>query len=934
LPDATITATIDTVSCSDSTSTLSVPAADSYKWSTLETTQTIDVQPTANTVYSVTVTAANGCSTFGSITIYADLAKPVANITVDTNIVNCANSKAQLTATGGVSYAWSTMETTQDITVQPSSDQSYTVTVTAANGCTATAGRLITTDLDEPAAAILSADTVVNCLDSTEVLTATGGIIYKWSTNETIPAITVQPQSDQAYAVTVTAANGCTATASQLITADLSAPSATITANSDTATCANPTVQLDAGLHSSYRWSTGDTVQVINAVPPATITYSVTVSAANGCSASASKQIITANKPTVIVRNDTTIADCKTLLLSTTVTGEAPITYRWSDTVNLDDASTANPTLLTPAAGVSTYSITVTDNTGCTATDEIVVTVTPTAPISIGDTFKLCDADQDSAYISPGLGAGYTYNWSTGSTADHIWRKDTGIVWLDATDANGCVSRDSAVVMRYPLPQSIINGGQDTVEVCLGDMVTLEGRSSVNASLYIWNTTTTGDSTVISPVLSGPYYLTVTSNNGCTDNDMIYVKVHNVVPPAITGPYAPYVNSINQQYMITNYNATHDYNWSVQGGSIIADNSSSVDVEWGEDTLVSSYVQVVDSNTVTGCTSQSQYPIFLVSPAPLVLDYDVIPAGCNGSTSGSIVINSAAGGVEPYHVYLDSAEVGYGTIQGLAAGDYPLRVVDSLGTVINETATITQPLPLQIVLDSIPVSCYGYSDGAITITAYDGTPGYTYYVNGSVVSGGNATGLPAGMYTIVAEDANTCRDTVIKTLADPAAIEIEEKVSPAWCELKYDGSVEVIATGGSGMLSISWEGNYSGYELTNLRPGIYTYYISDANTGCTIADSVEITTEREECVRIPTAFSPNGDGVNDEWRMGQMQYFYPNATIEVYNRWGELVFNSKGYSFPWDGTYNGEPLPVDSYHFIIDFGNGEKPVVGQVTILK
>ncbi len=97
-------------------------------------------------------------------------------------------------------------------------------------------------------------------------------------------------------------------------------------------------------------------------------------------------------------------------------------------------------------------------------------------------------------------------------------------------------------------------------------------------------------------------------------------------------------------------------------------------------------------------------------------------------------------------------------------------------------------------------------------------------------------------------------------------------------------------------------------------------------------------------MKISTAFSPNGDGKNDTWNLFSdnnnargvtLQTLYPTIRILVYDRLGTEVFSSaKGYPQPWDGAYNGYVLPIDSYPFIIDLGNSEKPVRGQITILK
>ncbi len=86
-------------------------------------------------------------------------------------------------------------------------------------------------------------------------------------------------------------------------------------------------------------------------------------------------------------------------------------------------------------------------------------------------------------------------------------------------------------------------------------------------------------------------------------------------------------------------------------------------------------------------------------------------------------------------------------------------------------------------------------------------------------------------------------------------------------------------------------------------------------------------------VSVPNVFSPNGDGINDTWVLKFLEG-NANCKVQIFDRYGNIVFNSTGYSTPWNGTLNGKPLPVSTYYYIIDLKNGLKPVSGSVTILK
>lgn len=111
-----------------------------------------------------------------------------------------------------------------------------------------------------------------------------------------------------------------------------------------------------------------------------------------------------------------------------------------------------------------------------------------------------------------------------------------------------------------------------------------------------------------------------------------------------------------------------------------------------------------------------------------------------------------------------------------------------------------------------------------------------------------------------------------------------------------------------------------------------TYKLTATGTGnCSISDETVVTVLRS--LGIPNAFSPNGDGINDTWVIKYLDA-YSGSTVEVFNRYGQQVLNSPGYSQPWNGTFKGSPLPVGVYYYIINPKNGRPPYTGSVTILK
>jgi gliding motility-associated-like protein len=129
-----------------------------------------------------------------------------------------------------------------------------------------------------------------------------------------------------------------------------------------------------------------------------------------------------------------------------------------------------------------------------------------------------------------------------------------------------------------------------------------------------------------------------------------------------------------------------------------------------------------------------------------------------------------------------------------------------------------------------------------------------------------------------------------------------------------DEQLSLVLGTGTGMMPIEVNGTNS-------------YYVTETVNGCEgPASIVSITIEDCEIV-VPTAITPNGDGIHDTWEIVNLDVVYPDNVVTVYNRWGNMIYQSeKGqYSVkPWDGTYEGDMLPVASYYFVIDLNDSEK----------
>jgi gliding motility-associated-like protein len=121
-------------------------------------------------------------------------------------------------------------------------------------------------------------------------------------------------------------------------------------------------------------------------------------------------------------------------------------------------------------------------------------------------------------------------------------------------------------------------------------------------------------------------------------------------------------------------------------------------------------------------------------------------------------------------------------------------------------------------------------------------------------------------------------------------------------------------------------------NIEHLKEGSYLISVVDNNECYKEFGPIVLVDYDEECLKVPNAFTPNEDGVNDTWILENIE-LYPQATVNVYNKWGQKMYEARGAENPWDGTYNGKLLPTSTYLYVINLYDGSKPVTGTVTII-
>ena len=495
----------DVIICLGSSTILTATGGSSYQWNTGETTQSIEVSPEMTTTYSVEVfNAAENNSDIDEVEVVVNDI-PTANAGDDTEI--CQGSTVTLAAEGGSSYQWNTGETTQSIEVSPDTTTTYSVEVFN-NGCSDTDEVVVFVN-DIPTANA-GDDVVLNEGEST-LLTATGGDSYLWSTGATTSSITVSPDSDTTYTVTVTL-NGCEST--DQVTVFINA-SVNADAGEDVIICLGSSTILTATGGSSYQWNTGETTQSIEVSPEMTTTYSVEVfNAAENNSDIDEVEVVVNDIPTANAGDDAEICQGSTVTLA----AEGGSSYQWNTGETTQSIEVSPDT-------TTTYSVEVFNN-GCSDTDEVVVFVNDIPTANAGDDVVLNEGESTLLTAT----GGDSYLWSTGATTSSITvSPDSDTTYTVTVTLNGCESTDQVTVFINASVNA--DAGEDVI-ICLGSSTIL---TATGGSSYQWNTGETTQSIEVSPEMTTTYSVEVfnaAENN--SDIDEVEVVV-NDIPTANAG---------------------------------------------------------------------------------------------------------------------------------------------------------------------------------------------------------------------------------------------------------------------------------------------------------------------------------------------------------------------------------------------------------------
>ncbi len=245
--------------------------------------------------------------------------------------------------------------------------------------------------------------------------------------------------------------------------------------------------------------------------------------------------------------------------------------------------------------------------------------------------------------------------------------------------------------------------------------------------------------------------------------------------------------------------------------------------------------------------------------------------------------------------------------------------------------------PFMALTDKTDAPCFG-EKGNIKLNVQNGTAPFIFkWSTGATTD--HLDNLIPGEYSFSVSDANGCKfSQSVEIFGSTQPIFIDAKLIDETCKDTKDGSVEIKVLNAAEPMVFTWSDGFVGEKHDGLTKGIYQVKMLDS-LGCTVDTSFEIRVfcDLDEEDFIPDVFSPNGDGFNDLWNIPMLDQF-PEATVKIYNRWGNLIWEAKPGAFQgWDGTNSsGQELQVGAYFYVIELNSPvtNRVFKGSVTIIR
>lgn len=966
-----LTGSSNSVSCNgngDGTATINAvggTAPYTYLWDAAALNQTsMTATGLSGGDYSVTVTDFQGCSSESIVSVIENSAVAVS---MDGSAALCNSSldgTATVLASGGTggtyTYLWDDPMAQTTSTATGLSQNTYNVIVTDSAGCTAE-GMFAVLAPEALVTGIINS-TDANCFgaaDGTISISATGGTFpysFSWSDNGTVTDSTRNDLLAGNYQLIVSDGNNCTET----IDFSIGEPAALATSfdNNDVNCNGESTgtaMVIPNGGTGPFAYLWGPAANNQNTQEATALTagmYTVTITDANQCTFEATTEI---QEPDLLElslgQNDVLCFGNSTGDISLTVDGGTmPYSFSWQGP---NSYASALEDIAGLAAG--SYTVVVTDALGCqeTISTEILEPSTGIMPTMSPEDLICFNGTDGTATVTVTGGTGpFTYQWENGSSSATVNNLSAGIHFVTITDIGGCTSVDTAFVAQRG--EIIVNLSQSGPLCFNGN----DGNAEITEILYNNTPANIADFTILwsngivaanNNILTGgqSYLVTVTDDLGCTGEASILIDNPEEV------------GAIIQNEDDTDCFNGNDGSASVLGAGGVLPYSYQWDPATANQTTetataLSAGTYVVTISDAFGCTTSTV--VSIGQPDPIGVQLNEESESCAGRADGSIA-TILQGGTPNYSYEWSNGET-TPDIGSLSVGTYELTVTDANGCQHISGVNITAPEPIVAFVIADSVSCFGDENGRIMIEAEGGTQPYLYSIDGTNYSSTtHYIGLDAGDYTVSIRDANDCEIEEDVTVIEPVPIDFyigEDRTVEVGPE-NFPIQLEAYVADAQGPAVVTWIPPYDGSmwcdTLTdNLAcnfPWVDIDYTANFSAiavdsmGCSAERTITVNVTKNRPVLVPTAFTPNGDNVND-----LLLVHGRNGTVvtlfRVYDRWGSMLFQAENFDINdelvgWNGTFKSKTVNPGVYVWYVEVEHvdGTQEVFkGNTTLIK
>ncbi len=987
----------DTV-CAGQLITYSTPlvTGNTYNWNISggtiisNTNNSISVQWPLSGNGSVSVTEANtsACDSTVALTIIiAPQPVPVINGPLTTCTTTTTQYSVQ-SLTPGNTYAWivnggtiTGSSTGTSVNVLWANSGTATVSVTESNslGCDSTV-TVSASVLTLPAPVISGPDTVCEGQTITYTTPLVTGNVYNWNvTGGTVVSnntntITVSWPANGSGSISLTETNTSTCD-STVTTTILIAPQPAPVINGALTTCTTTSTLYSVAVPvpgNTYSWTvTGGTIigspnsssVEIDWTTAGTATITVLESNSLGCDSTVSITATVLTIPTPTITGPDTVCALHSFVYSTPLV--AGNTYNWN--VNGGTIVSNNNNSITvewPANGSGSVSLTESNSASCVTSVTTNIFIAPQPVPQISGTLTSCSATFSQFSILNAT-SGNNYLWSAtgamiigpanGTTVTIFWN-NSGTATLSFTESNnlGCDSTVSVSINVLQRPAPEISGPP---VVCEDVQATYTVNTYIPSHTYYWSVV---NGTIIGlnvgnsiDVLwnnagAGSITLRQVSTNGCDSTTVENVIINPLPAPAISGPASSCENE--PAIYFTSLVPGNSYQWSTTGGIINSNPAASqITISWASGPMANVYLT---ETTPEGCLKFTQLPVEIRNkPEP----------GIQGNSTGCI------GSVQNNYFTIPEPDINYqwSTTGGIiTSGNGTSSINVQWQNAGNQTITLTavnaltgcdSTVTFNVQTGALPTPVIqgpGMSGCIPVIANFTGNvlnPAYSYswdFGDGTTANGPNPSHQynQPGTYDVqlIAMNNTGCVDTV---MAQVNAFPVPHAAFNLWhgTEVYYATistlTLTNLSTGGNNYFWTFDDGaNSQEYEPEHQYnlPGNYTIALVVTNQyGCRDVASTNLEVKLPENLYIPNAFTPNGDSKNDHFSV--VAYNIDNFRINIFNRWGRIIFTSTDPNFKWDGTYNGQDVINDVYVYAVvatgmygtDFN-----LTGTVTVVK